>query len=164
MDVLAWLKSLVLWFKNPIKVMVCLALCSAIAIFVPARLQVWAQTYEWTVMHRVLEFGVLIFSLTWVALSGLQSLYARFAIWIKLRRLPKDQRPILKYYVDNDLGTHTWYASDLAARSLEYEGILIPLPRLIVNAVNDPHLDGYLNYRLKPWIKRYLTKHPNFVT
>jgi hypothetical protein len=143
--------------------MACLAVLSALAIFVPARFQTWAGTHEWTLMHRILEWGILVFSLVFVLISGLQELWATFIIWQRIRHLPVDQKPIVAYYVKNQVSAHVWVISDVGVRSLLEERILTLLPRPTVNPINDPKLDGFLYCRLRPWVQRYLTKRADLL-
>src|SRR5580704_14807097 len=125
MDWVAIGNALVSWFKNPVKVMFCLSGCAAVAIFTPARWQIWAGVYDWTMTHRVFEFWLLTFCLVFVVVSFFQFLWMQAIIWKSVRNLASDQKLIIKHYVQNNLAANVWVVSDTAARTLEEEKILI---------------------------------------
>jgi hypothetical protein len=154
-----WLKAAITWFNTPTKTMLTFAAISAMAIFTPDCVQIWAGTYEWTEMHRVLEWGFFLGGSVFVLLSGIQALWGRGVIWMYLRHLPTDERKILGYYVTNNIRTHAWPASDSAASTLASDGILELLQSHTKSLEH-----GVFYYRLKRWIFKYLAKRPQLVS
>lgn len=154
-----WLKAAIAWFKVPTQTMLTFAIISAMAIFTPECTQVWAGTYEWTEMHRVLEWGFLLGGTVFVLLSGLRALWNIGTTWRYLKHLPADERKILGYYVTNNVRTHAWPASDSAVSTLASDGIL-ELLQSHTRALEH----GIFFYRLKGWIFRYLVRHPRLVS
>jgi Super-infection exclusion protein B len=161
---LALLKLLFAWFKAPVKIMAAAAILSSIGLFLPHRWQVLMGVAEWTVRYRVQEWIVFLFGVVWVMISGVEGLFSLESIRRKLHSLPKDQREILSFYVKENVSAHPWFLAQTGPRSLECEGILVLLPKPAVSAQNEPKLDGILNYRVKPWVLKYLKKRPKLVS
>ena len=158
-QILAWAKALVLWFKNPVKLLATLAILAALAIFTPTCLQVRAGTEEWRCMHLVLAWGVFLFGTIFTGLSGLQKFWSFVTIWNHLQHLPSDEQRVLAYYIKQNIHTHTWFAAQSEVSTLECKGILLPL-----NSHAKARDDGYFNDRLRPWIFRYLQKRPTLLS
>lgn len=74
--------------------------------------------------------------------------------WWRLRSLAGDEREVLREFVEKDKTTAHWNALDDAPKSLSSEGIL--------SAVRVPS-EGYAYYTLRPWILRYLKRHPRLI-
>jgi hypothetical protein len=160
---LIWLKNLVIWFKTPVKLMIVLAILSAVGLFIPHHFQETMGIAEWTAKNRVPEWIVLIFSTAWITVTCFEMLFEWGMIHRQLQSLPKDQREILRYYVSENVSAHPWYASNSAARALECEGLLVMLPRVKVAPENEHQQDGILFYRIKPRVLRYLKRRPTLV-
>ena len=159
MDIfLTWLKALFEWFRAPVKIMSAIAILSAIALFLPPHLQSVMGVAEWTEKHRLEEWMSFLFAAIWVAISGVQSAFYRAKMWRTLQHLPKDKKLVLRFYVEQNLSTHSWLAATPAASALEDDGILLPLRSHDVT-----RKDGYFYYKVRPWVLRYLTKRPKLV-
>jgi hypothetical protein len=154
-----WVKDAVAWFKTPVKTMMIFAVISAIAIFTPECIQRWAGTYEWTIMHRVLEWAFLLGGTIFVLLSGIEKLWGIGVMRLHLNHLPKDEREILGYYVSNNIRTHAWGATYSAASTLAAEGFLEPLQSHARTLEK-----GIFYYRVKKWVFRYLVKRPKLIS
>jgi hypothetical protein len=154
-----WLKTLFLWFKSPVKIMAALSILSAIGLFLPRGWQVVMGLADWTAKYRVQEWIVFLFGVIWTSISGLQAGFHRTSIWKELRNLPMDKKAVLRYYVEQNLSTHWWGASDAAASALEQDGILFPL-----KTHDRTREHGHFVYTIKPWVRRYLGKRPTLIS
>ena len=143
--------------------MAALAVLSGIGLFLPHHWEIAMGVAEWTGKYRVYEWIVLLFAVIWVSISGIEFLYFLENTRRKLHSLPRDQKEVLRFYAEQNLSAHPWFVSQLGPRALESEGILTLLPKPPVSDQNAPKLDGILNYKIQPWILRYLTKRPQLV-
>jgi len=155
------------WFqKTSPHTMLTILIVTGLALFLPNCWLQWAHLEAFRNEHLAwiwIAFalsGVSFVTLPFFGPNAIQKrIFARAQAKRRLRNLASDEQDVLRDFVHENVSAHQFVTTQTAVSSLEADGILtVAQPSTAIT-----QRMGVFYYRIKPWMLRYLKKHPQFV-
>jgi len=154
MDILAWARAFVEWFKTPVKLLITFAILSAVVLFLPSG-YLPAPVSDWKTAHPVWPMGIFSFAAVFLSVAIVERLILgaleRRRFKERLMRLTNDELRMLGRIIQPGASTIIVWPHEGGIGTLVADGILFQTESTLTN--------GQRVYGLSRRMAEYVAAH-----